>query len=138
MSRLVEVLYPLPDKRRTPLSTIRWWESRRLVFNQAVGVAGVGTLGITSLVGSLPPNSLIMPLDMMLLGVAVFIALVNLCYTFGWVTELLARVVWGRSAPELGPLLFRQGMFFSIGLTLLPIPLAVIGWGVRILDWIIP
>jgi hypothetical protein len=41
--------------------------------------------------------------------------------------------VLGRKEPELGPLLFRQGVFFAVGLTLLPILLAVGSWVVRIL-----
>jgi hypothetical protein len=138
MSSLVEVLYPLPDLRRTPLSTIRWWESRRLVFNKVVGAVGVGSLGCMTLIDALPPRPVFMALDIMLVGVAMFIALANVCYTFGWMTELLARCVWGRSAPNLGPLLFRQGLIFAAGLTLLPLFLSAIFWMVRIIDWIVP
>jgi hypothetical protein len=132
MSSLVEVLYPLPDMRRTPLSTVRWWESRRLAFNKAVGTAGAVTLGGVSLFAALPPHSSVVPLPMMLMAVVVYGVLANGCYTLGWVTELLARRVWGRSAPDLGPLLFRQGMIFSVGLTLLPILLSVLAWVARV------
>ena len=131
MYSLVEVLYPLPDMRRTPLSTVRWWESRRLVFNKAVGAAGVVTLGGVSLFAALPPHSSFVPLPMMLVAAAVYGTLANGCYTLGWMAELLARRVWGRSAPDLGPLLFRQGLIFSVGLTLLPILLAVLSWVAR-------
>ena len=41
--------------------------------------------------------------------------------SFGWLAELLARAAWGTRAPNMGPLLYRQGFIFSIGLTLLPI-----------------
>jgi hypothetical protein len=132
MSSLVEVLYPVPDLRRTPLSTLRWWESRRLVFNKAVGAAGVVTLAVVSLFVALPPFSSPMPLPMMLIGAAVYGLVANGCYTLGWMAELLARRVWGRSAPDIGPLLFRQGLIFSVGLTLLPILLAVFSWVARI------
>ena len=33
----------------------------------------------------------------------------------------------------VGPALFRYGFAFSVGLTLLPIPLAILSWGVRLL-----
>jgi hypothetical protein len=132
MSSLVEVLYPLPDMRRTPLTTVRWWESRRLVFNKAVGAAGVVTLAGVSLFAALPPHSSFMPLPMMLVAVAVYGGLANACYTLGWMAELFARRVWGRSAPDLGPLLFRQGLIFSVGLTLLPILVSVLAWVARI------
>jgi hypothetical protein len=131
MSSLVEVLYPVPDMRRTPLSTVRWWESRRLAFNKAVGAAGVVTLAGVSLFAALPPRASPLPLPVMLVGAVVYGVLANGCYTLGWMAELLARRVWGRSAPDLGPLLFRQGLIFSVGLTLLPILLAVLSWVAR-------
>ncbi|HET7232176.1 MAG TPA: hypothetical protein VFJ16_19370 [Longimicrobium sp.] len=132
MSSLVEVLYPVPDMRRTPLSTLRWWESRRLVFNKAVGAAGLVTLASLSLLFALPPYSSPMSLPMMLVGAAVYGVVANGCYTLGWLAELLARRVWGRRAPDIGPLLFRQGLIFSVGLTLLPILVAVFLWVARI------
>ena len=131
MSSLVEVLYPVPDLRRTPLSTVRWWESRRLVFNKAVGTAGLVTLAGASLLAALPPHSSNMIGPEMLIFAAMYAVVANGCYTLGWMAELLARRVWGRSAPDLGPLLFRQGLIFSVGLTLLPILLAVLSWVAR-------
>jgi hypothetical protein len=138
MSGLVEILYPLPDMRRTPLTTIRWWESRRLVFNQVVGAAGLVSLAGMVFFNALPPYPVSPSLDVMLLGSAVFGAVANVCYTLGWMTELLARLVWGRSAPNMGPLLFRQGLIFAAGLTLLPLLLSVIFWMVNIIEWIVP
>lgn len=136
MSSLVEVLYPLPDFRRTPLSTVRWWESRRLVFNKAVGTAGLVTLAGVSLLAALPPYSAGLVLPQLLVGAVVYGIAANGCYTLGWIVELLARRAWGRSAPDLGPLLFRQGLIFSVGLTLLPLLVAVLVWMARIVAWI--
>ncbi|HWK89962.1 MAG TPA: hypothetical protein VNP72_08195, partial [Longimicrobium sp.] len=133
---LVKVLYPLPDLRRTPLSTVRWWESRRVVFNKAVGSAGIVTLGGMSFFIALPPHSSIIPLPVMLMGVVMYGVLANACYTLGWMAEILAVRVWGRSAPDLGPILFRQGLIFSVGLTLFPVLLAVLSWVARIVVWI--
>jgi hypothetical protein len=128
MSSLVEVLYPLPDVRRTPLSTVRWWESRRLAFNKAVGAAGLVTVAGVQLISALPPFSDPLPLPFLLVGAAVYGIAANGCYTLGWMTELLARRAWGRSAPDMGPLLFRQGLIFSVGLTLFPLFLIVLAW----------
>jgi len=132
MSQLVEVLYPVPDIRRTPLSSLRWWESRRLVYNKAVGAAGLVTLGVVSLFAALPPHPATISLPGMLAMAAVYAIAANGCYTAGWLIESLARTVWGRNAPDIGPLLFRQGLIFSVGLTLLPTILAVLSWVVRI------
>jgi len=132
MSSLVEVLYPVPDLRRTPLSTLRWWESRRLVFNKAVGAAGLVTLAGVSFFAALPPHSSSLLAPEMLIAVAVYAVLANGCYTLGSLTELVARRVWGRSAPDIGPILFRQGLIFSVGLTLLPLLLSVFLWIARV------
>src|SRR6202008_4401366 len=121
MSQLVEALYPLPDFRRTPLSTLRWWESRRLVFNKAVGASGLVTLAGVSVLFLLPPGTLgeFSLLPMIAVSVVYGVA-ANACYSLGWVAEIVARAVWGRRAPDLGPILFRQGLIFSVGLTLFP------------------
>ena len=137
MSSLVKVLYPLPDYRRTPLSTVRWWESRRLVFNKAVGAAGMMTLAGVSLVAALPPYAAGFVLPQLLVGAVLYGIAANGCYTLGWMVELLARRAWGRSAPDMGPLLFRQGLIFSVGLTLLPLLLIVLHWMARIVAWVV-
>lgn len=129
MSQLVDVLYPVPDLRRTPLSTLRWWESRRLLFNKAVGSAGLVTLASVSVFFLLPPHTMgpFSLLPMLALS-AVYGLAANACYSLGWVAELAARALWGRRAPELGPLLFRQGLIFSVGLTLLPVLVIAMVW----------
>jgi len=137
MSNLVEVLYPVPDLRRTPLSTVRWWESRRLAFNKAVGAAGLVTTAGVTLISALPPFGEPLPLSMALVAAAVYGLAANGCYTLGWMTELVARRAWGRSTPDLGPLLFRQGLIFSVGLTLLPLLLVTFLWIASIVAWVV-
>jgi hypothetical protein len=133
MSKLVDVLYPVPDLRRTPLSSLRWWESRRLFYNQVVGASGLVTLGAVSVFFALPPHTLgpLSPLAILAGAVAYGIA-ANACYSLGWLADLAARMVWGRRAPNLGPLLFRQGLIFSVGLTLLPILLIAAIWVIHV------
>ena len=133
MSQLVEVLYPVPDLRRTPLSTLRWWESRRLLFNKVVGATGLVTLAGVSVFFVLGPGTMggLSLLPMLAVSAAYGIA-ANVCYSLGWLAELAARAVWGRRAPDLGPLLFRQGLIFSVGLTLFPVLLAAMLWVVHI------
>ena len=129
MSQLVEVLYPVPDLRRTPLSSLRWWESRRLLFNQVVGATGLVTLAGVSVLFLLGPRTFgefsLLP---MLAVAAAYGVAANVCYSMGWLAELAARAVWGRRAPLLGPLLFRQGLIFAVGLTLFPLLLMTLIW----------
>ena len=131
MSQLVEALYPLPDFRRTPLSSLRWWESRRLFFNKVVGATGLVTLAGVSLLSMLPPHPVPFGIGDALIGAAIYGVLANGCYSFGWLLDVIAQRVWGRKAPDLGPLLFRQGLIFSVGLTLFPLLLASIFWVIR-------
>ena len=119
MSALVEVLYPLPDLRRTPLSLLGWWESRRLLYNQVLGATGLFTLAVGFAIG--PWEN---PMDL-LVGAGSYAVMANVCYSMGWAMEVVATALWGRQAPRLGPLLFRQGLIFSVGLTLLPVFLMV-------------
>ena len=120
MSALVEILYPAPVARRTPLAIIGWWESRRWLYNRVVGTVGLFTLGVISLLSLLPGGPPPLPLEAMFIGPLIYGAVANVCYTTGWWLELLASAVWGRAAPHMGPLLFREGLIFSVGVTLLP------------------
>lgn len=133
MSQLVDVLYPVPDLRRTALSSLRWWESRRLLFNKVVGATGLVTLASVSVFFLLPPHTLgTFSLLGMLAGSVVYGIAANVCYTLGWLAELAARALWGRRAPDVGPLLFRQGLIFSVGLTLLPVLLVAMIWVLQV------
>lgn len=135
MSVLTRTLFPLPDCRRTPFSLLTWWESRRLTYNLVVGGAGLLTLGTVAIVGLLPPAPPIpgVPWVRLLGGAVVYGVAANLCYSLGWLVELAMRALWGEEAPFAGPALFRQGLSFAVGLTLLPIPLVCVSWVGRLL-----
>jgi hypothetical protein len=128
MSRLVEFFYPLPAPRRTAGAVFRWWEARRLDYNLIVGAAGCATIVATTLIQVLPGNSGLPPWPMIIAGTVAYGLLANLCYLLGPLIEITMYRMWGREAPRAGPALFRQGLLFSIGLTLFPIALAGLGW----------
>jgi hypothetical protein len=135
MSALTRTLFPLPEYRRTPWSLLAWWESRRLTYNVVVGGAGLLTLGAVAIVGLLPPAPPVpgVPWARLLGGAVVYGVAANLCYSLGWLAEVAMRALWGEEAPCAGPALFRQGLSFAVGLTLLPIPLVCLSWVVRAL-----
>ena len=130
---LADVLFPPADQRRTTLSLLTWWESRRLMFNAVVGGTGLFTLFVVYFISFIPPSAH-MPIDWR--PVAAYGLLANVCYTFGWAIEAAAQRVWGDKCPKFGPALFRQGLAFSVGLTLLPILLMSFTWVVRSLMWL--
>jgi hypothetical protein len=122
---LGDVLFPPADARRTTVSLLTWWESRRLTYNVVVGSAGVFTLVVVRAISLLPPG---VPMGLDWRPIVAYGLLANVCYTFGWALEAAAQRAWGDRCPPFGPALFRQGLAFSVGLTLLPILLVSIGW----------
>lgn len=131
---LGDVLFPPADYRRTTVSLLTWWESRRLTYNMVVGTAGVFTLAVTGAISLLPPAAG-MPFDWR--PIVAYGVLANVCYTLGWAIEATAQRIWGPRCPAFGPALFRQGLAFATGLTLLPIPIVSIGWLVRVAGMIL-
>ena len=91
------------------------------------GGAGLSVV-IGSLLWLLPPNDLpleIIPLE----GYLGFLFLINLSYSVGPATEFLAHKLWGTHVRPVGPTLFRMGLTFSLGLTLvLPVIVFMIQW----------
>ena len=105
---------------RSGWSVWAWWEKRRPLYNLAVGAAGMTTLLSTFLVwGRLEPAALALSL---VYGLAA-----NVLYTAGPLADVALRRLLGDRAPAVGPAMFRYGFVFSVGLTLLPIPVMVFG-----------
>jgi hypothetical protein len=102
----------------TASEVVMWWESRRALYNAAVGAAGTLSLIALALVGH-------MPAEMMLYGTMAYGFMANVGYTLGPLLDVILRRALGDRADVIGPLLFRYGFIFSIGLTLIPIPLVV-------------
>ncbi len=112
-----------PTLVRSPLRVVQWWESRRLSYNAIVGVAGLATLAYVNAIelimggGWFPVHWLVV----VAYGIGA-----NLCFTLGWVVENAAERWLKRPVYGLGPALFRHGLVFSVGLTILPAVLVTI------------
>jgi hypothetical protein len=138
MPALTRFLYPLPAARRDWWSQLNWWESRRLAYNVVVGSAGLFTLGVVSVLMWIPPHAI--PGFFPILPVVAYGVLANVCYTFGFAIERALAWLWKNDrepAPDAGPVLFRQGVLFSVGLTLLPVGLAVVQYIARVVAYLI-
>ena len=135
MSALTRILFPAPAEVRSTASIFRWWESRRLTFNLVVGGTGLVTLAALKVIALLPPLSMSMPIVWP--AVAAYGLFANLFYSLGFATEATMQRAWHEETPRVGPALFRQGLLFSVGLTLFPIALMGIAWGVQVLRWIL-
>ena len=135
VSGLVSFLYPLPAPRRTAGAVFLWWESRRLSYNLIVGATGCATVTVISLFGALAGS--VPRLEFLVFGSTIYGVLANVCYCLGPLTELALDRFLGDRGPRAGPVLFRQGLLFSVGLTLFPIALAGIALVARLVKGII-
>lgn len=96
-----------------------------------LGGAGVVSLSVVALVAALPPGGRFIGLP--LIPMAVYAILAHVSYSPGPAVELALEKTWGRRLLPAGPLLFRAGLTFAVGLTLLPIILVTIGYIFRII-----
>lgn len=126
MALMTGLLYPSPRESTSAVATVSWWEKRRLQFNAVVGATGLFTLASVYLIAAIPPG--IPRFSVAPIAVVIYAAIANLCFTLGAPGELLLQRILKRDARELGPMLFRQGMIFSVGLTLLPIIMIGLAW----------
>lgn len=129
MTQLSEFLFPPADYKRTTLSTLTWWESRRGIYNVVVGVTGLFTLLVIRVISWTPPG---IQADIGWQPIVVYALMANVCYTFGFGVDWLLQRILGKRGPAIAPALFRQGLGFSVGLTLLPIVVASATWVVRL------
>lgn len=122
MHSLTEFLYAPPARRSTP-AIVAWWERRRLAYNAFVGGAGLVSLGSVGAAGVLLGEG--GNLGGVLAMAGVFGVMANLCYCLGPATEVVMEKVWGRRVLPTGPVLYRMGLTFSVGLALFPTLLVV-------------
>ncbi len=132
MSALTRFFFSPVYVPRSPWSIVGWWEQRRPVYNPVLALAGGLSLSAHSLFNSLPPRSASPDVPLGLVGVVAYAVLANLCYTAGPAVDRYIRRRWGDQYAVVGPTLFRYGFVFSVGLTLLPIPLSLLNWALRL------
>jgi len=133
MNAITEFLYPTPAPRKAG-GIIRWWESRRLHYNAIVGASGLVSLGAFRLLTGLPPDPHSIPLFWV--PVLVFGVLANAWYLLGPTVEIGVEKLSGGKILPTGPVLYRMGLTFSVGLTLLPTLVAGMDWAFRIFRWL--
>ena len=116
-------------RRDTPLTRVRdvigWWEARRIPFNLIVGSAGVLTcflVGITAVATETFGTEFGLPDPPVfaLFGVIAYAIAANLCFTGGWLAELVVRRIWPAEADRFATLSLSTGVVFSVLLTLAP------------------
>jgi|SRR5271154_1485454 len=115
---------------KRPWDAVAWWEIRRIPFNLLILAVGlVSGLSLVFVGERLfePRQDFGSPL----IAVVLYALTANLCYTLGWVTELLWA--WGDTTQteRMRPKVFRVGLIFSAILTLLPAIVLSLTWAAR-------
>lgn len=123
-SRLADFLYPRPAKRGVG-AIFKWWERRRLAYNAIIAAGGAVTLTVAGLGNLLVGNPI--TLGWLLTPVVPVLLAANACYTLGPIVDSLAHKLWGGEVMPVGPHLFRAGLIFSVGLTLV-LPMILFGF----------
>ena len=97
MSALTRYFFSPVYAPRSAWSIWGWWERRRPLYNLALAVAGVLSLGAHGLVTLLPPRSASPDVPLGLVGVLAYAVLANLCYSAGPAVDLYIRRRWGNA-----------------------------------------
>ncbi|NOT07293.1 MAG: hypothetical protein HOP28_03720 [Gemmatimonadales bacterium] len=137
MSTVTKFFFRAPYVPKSTWAVLQWWESRRLVYNLAVGTAGLLTLTALSFLDALPPLLGGGRFRPPFLFIVAYGLLANLFFSAGPVVDALICRRWGPDFASLGPAIFRYGFAFAVGLTLLPIPMVLLAWGFRLLRWLL-
>jgi hypothetical protein len=111
---------------------VGWWESRRIPYNLIIGATGIVSAIVMLLTGFVTehligeaigvPSSPLFALA----AVIVYGLMANVCFTGGWILELLSRRIWGTRAEAFGEIAFTWGLLCSVLLTLVPAALTVV------------
>src|SRR5262245_28125372 len=131
MSALTRYFFSPVYSPNSTWAVVNWWESRRAVYNITVGAAGLLSLVTVALSAWIHPHPL--PFRPPLIAIMVYAVMANLFYTLGPVVDGFIHHRFGPDYAAVGPTLFRYGFVFSVGLTLLPIPLAAMAWIARLI-----
>jgi xanthosine utilization system XapX-like protein len=109
-----------------PFEILKWWEKRRLPYNLIVGMTGLLTCFIAGIVATISykifdePLGIPDPPFIAVFGVILFGIAANVCFTGGWIAEILAFKLWNEKAAHFGQIAFTLGLGFSVLLTLAP------------------
>src|SRR5579862_393849 len=119
-----------------PGDAIVWWERRRVAFNVVILLAGTFTFFVIQFIAALLARfgaDIEQPVGIVSFVIFYLLA-VNVCYTLGWVTELLWSDGDTARTELLRPAVYRWGLAFSVAITLLPAVFVPLFWflqGVR-------
>ena len=126
-------------RRESPPNSVReiiyWWEIRRVPYNLIVGASGLisgAFCAVAAILMSLSAHGSEFEIDGIFMQVALVILFgiaANICYTGGWIVEVVLFRIWKQGNAAFGPVSIVIGTAFSIALTQLP-AMAVVAYAI--------
>jgi hypothetical protein len=117
--KLLRSLFAVPGGPRPFWQVILWWELRRFVYWPFLTMVGFGGLALVAFSMRAPPPGEDEGFEPFLMVMGGFFG-ANVCYTGGWIAELIARRLWKDKVEYFGPVAFSLGLIFSAAVCLLP------------------
>ncbi len=118
---------------------ILWWEARRLFFNFVVGAIGLVAVVLMFGCGLISqqilgePVGIPDPPGLAIVAIIVYGIMANVCYTGGWVAELIIRSAWQQDTQNFSEKAFTLGLVFSSVLTCVPALIVIPVAGIQII-----
>ena len=122
--------FPARSESPSPGEIILWWERRRIGYNVAVGVVGFVSVAVLLTVGRSAAGDqepLFSPF-LLFVGILLYGIGANICYTFGWFTELALRKFGSADTTKFAASAFNTGLVLSCVVTSLPIWFVLTLW----------
>jgi hypothetical protein len=123
-------LFRVPPEPRDTASVIAWWEVRRAAYNVIMLAVGLPSLlafaWLTERLWARPTA-----FDDFLAQMVIPGLMANVCYTAGWMSELVARLRSGKPPTLFGPFALGLGLAFSLAVALAPTLLLLVQWLLR-------
>jgi MFS family permease len=109
---------------------IRWWELRRLLYNTILFAIGITSIFVMELLMEkvIPVGEDAIEPMALALGVVAYGIMANVCYTLGWIVELIGRRQHEARARLRAKKLFLMGLWFSCLLTSAPSWFGLVFW----------
>lgn len=104
-----------------------------MAFNVVILLTGAATLFVIEMIASLMARfggAIVQPTGDWSF-VVLYLLAINICYTLGWVSELLWSDGDTARTELLRPAVYRWGLTFSVAITLLPAVLVPLFWFVQ-------
>ena len=111
--------------------SLYWWELRRIPYNLLILATGMACLAAIAAQQTwfVSPEKQFVIEDVRPVAAAIllFALAANICYTFGWTTEVFIKLIWACPTKRFAEISYTIGLAVAFLATVLPTALLLIG-----------